>query len=124
VGDLLPIRQGAIYWIDDCPPLDGETAKRRPVIVLSPKSELQMGGAVAVVACSASVTEGQNPDRIPLPNLQDNPRAKTGLPRPCWAVPRWLLAVDDRSRLVDKAGYVSGPLLTRIIEAVLAAGQK
>ncbi len=114
-----PLRQGQVYWVDAFPPPDGVAVKRRPVVVVSPPEVLLRGsGTVLVVAVSASNLESSGEtDRVPLPNRTQNPAARTGLPRPSWAIPRWLLPTD-RERLVDLAGYVSGATLRRILLAV------
>lgn len=117
MGARGPIRQGQVYWLDHCSPLAGDVAKRRPVVVLS-SSEMLSNTAVpvAVVAVSTSV-RSDDETAIALPNRQDTPWAKTGLPKRSWVVPKWYLVVE-RSRLTELAGYVSGDLLGRIILAV------
>jgi mRNA-degrading endonuclease toxin of MazEF toxin-antitoxin module len=110
------IRQGDIFWLDECPPLEGEQTKRRPVIVVSPPEMLKGVGPVLVVATSTTVLVSEM-DRVALPNKQNEPQTKSGLPRPCWAVPRWFLLVE-RTRLTEYAGYVTGDLLRRLTAAV------
>lgn len=112
------IRQGDIYWLDGCAPLAGDVAKRRPVIVISDQAAIDAGEPVLVVAAaSTTVLATSAPDRIALPNLQQNPGCRTGLPKPCWVVPAWYLAVA-RSRLVEKAGALSGAMRARVVRAV------
>jgi len=77
-------RTGQIFWLDGCPPLEGDIAKRRPVIVISPPDRLKTDAPVLVVATSTSVLESEA-DRIKLPSLADQPQTKTGLPKSCWA---------------------------------------
>lgn len=110
------IRTGDIYWLDDCPPLEGNVAKRRPVIVVSPKDRLRDEILVLVVAVSSTALATES-DRIQLPSLADQPQTRTGLSRTCWAVPRWYLVVQ-RDHLRERVGYVQGALLRRIIAAV------
>ena len=110
------IRQGDIFWLNDCPPLAGHVAKRRPVIVISPPGELEAPALVLVVATSSSALANEA-DRIALPNRQEEPQTKTGLPRACWAVPRWYLLVGHE-RLTERIGFLRGSLLTRLLTAV------
>lgn len=113
----MPIRQGEVYWLVDCPPWDGHHEKDRPVIVLSPAAALkQAPDPVLVVACSTTVRETET-DRIRVPSKSDTPTCRTGLTRPSWAVPRWYLVVD-RDRLGKPVGAVTGQLLQRIVLAV------
>ena len=113
------IRQGEVYWLSDCPPLEGEFDKDRPVIVLSTPQELKAGHEeILVVACSTTVFESER-DRIRLPTAADTPHCRSGLTRPSWAVPRWYLLVS-RDRLQRPVGHIRRPLLATIIPAVLA----
>jgi mRNA-degrading endonuclease toxin of MazEF toxin-antitoxin module len=115
------IRQGEVYWLDDCPHLDDTGVKRRPVIVLSPKAQIQASLAdVLCVACSTTISEAET-DRIRLPSKADTPLpfCRTGLTKPCWAVPRWALPVAQY-RLKHPVGHIKNPLLDRIIKAVEA----
>ena len=111
------LQAGQIYWLDDCPPLQGDVAKRRPVIVIRPPDE-PGGEAVALVVATSTTVLASEPDRIALPSRQDEPQSKARLPKKCWAVPRWYLAVK-RESLRDYIGYIHGNLLRRTIEAVL-----
>lgn len=86
-------------------------------MVISPPAHMRAGGDVFVVAISTSVGP-EEWDRVAMPNRQTEPRAKSGLSRPCWAVPRWYLPVR-RSRLTDRAGYIDMVLVEEIYEAVL-----
>lgn len=109
------IRQGDVYWLDDCEPLAGTREKRRPVVVVSTPSQLAGGGDVTVVACTTSPLSSQT-DAVELPNRPRTPQTKSGLPRQTWAVPQWYLSVR-RTRLTDRAGYVTGLPLRRVLEA-------
>ena len=113
------IRQGDVYWLDDCEPLAGTLEKRRPVIVVSTPSQLAGGGDVTVVACTTSPLQSQS-DAIELPNRQRTPQTKSGLPRQTWAVPRWYLTVR-RTRLADRAGYITGLPFRKVLEAFTEA---
>lgn len=112
------IRQGEVYFIENCPPLDDDKDKDRWVVVISPSDELAAGASVVeVVAISASITE-QEADRIPLPNRETTTPCTTGLPRACWAVPRWHFNFN-RYRLMVKTGAVPPEILHDILVAVL-----
>lgn len=112
-----PIRQGDIYWLDDCPPLHGDIAKRRPVVVISPTSVAKSSPEIVVVACTATALPSDT-EAIELPNRQRTPQTRSGLNRPTWAVPEWWLPVP-RDRLTDYAGFLRGDLLRRVVEAVM-----
>jgi len=112
------IFQGDIFWLDNCAPLAGDVAKRRPVIVISEQQAIDAGEPVLVVAAiSTKALSSSAPDRIPLPNLEQNPGCRTGLPKPCWIVPAWYLAVA-RERLTNRAGSLSPNLRKRVAQAV------
>ncbi len=108
-------RQGDIYWLDDCPPLHGDTAKRRPVVVISTEIlQSKTGDQLIVVACTSTVYS-DDVEAIELPNRSQNLGASTGLSKRTWAIPRWRFSVAlDRHRI--RAGYVSGKLLNRIVQ--------
>jgi mRNA-degrading endonuclease toxin of MazEF toxin-antitoxin module len=109
-----PYRQGEIYWLDNCEPLYGDAAKRRPVIVVSTEAmKAQMGGVLVVVACTSTVYP-DNTDAIELPNRTQVPQTYSGLNKRTWAIPNWYLFVKT-DRLKDRAGYISGKLLARVI---------
>ena len=109
-----PVRQGDVYWID-CPPLHGDTAKRRPVVVVSSSQMLQREDPVLVVACTSSVLPS-TPDAVELPNTGRTPQARSGMSRRTWAVPAWWLPVR-RERLTEYAGFIRGEVLARVVTA-------
>jgi hypothetical protein len=88
------------------------------VIVVSGSEALKQQGPVIVVACSTTIRESES-DRIRLPTMADTPTCRTGLPRLCWAVPRWFLVVE-RDRLTDYKGYISGDTLKRVLATYTA----
>jgi mRNA-degrading endonuclease toxin of MazEF toxin-antitoxin module len=110
------IRQGTIFWLDDCPPLDGGKPKRRPVIVVSTREMLARGGPVVVVATSHTVLPSE-PDLVKIPNRQDNRFTTSRLPKRCWAVPRWFLLIEPE-KLTQWAGYITGDVLRQLMAAV------
>lgn len=113
-----PVRQGDIYWLDDCPPLRGDVAKRRPVVVIAPTPHAAIAEELLVVACTSKVLPSDT-DAIELPSREQTPQTRSGLTRRTWAVPRWWLPVR-RERLTNYAGFIRGDLLKRLIAAVLA----
>jgi mRNA-degrading endonuclease toxin of MazEF toxin-antitoxin module len=115
----LPIRQGDIFWLDGCRPLHGDVAKRRPVIVITPTDRLDVAPEVLVVACTSSPLHSDR-SAIELPSRDRMPQTKTGLIRSTWAIPAWMLPVD-RDLLNDRAGYISRPLLKKLLMAVAEA---
>ena len=110
-----PIRQGDVYWVDDFPPLHGDTAKRRPVVVISPTVALRAAEQALVVACTSSALPS-NAEAIELPNTARMPQARSGLNRRTWAIPSWWLPAR-RERLTDYAGFIRGDVLRRVVEA-------
>jgi mRNA-degrading endonuclease toxin of MazEF toxin-antitoxin module len=102
--------------VSEVPPLDGDKAKNRPVVVVSPPVVLKSGGAFVVVACSTTVLESDK-TRIELPNRGDHPQTRTGLTKKTWVVPRWYLAIE-RERLGDYIGHIGGELLRRVVVSV------
>jgi mRNA-degrading endonuclease toxin of MazEF toxin-antitoxin module len=110
------IRQGDIFWLDDCPPLHGDVAKRRPVIVVSPTDLIQTRPNLLVVACTSSSLPSDQ-SAVELPSRERTPQTKTGLNRRSWAVPQWLVPVQ-RELLVHYIGHLGGATLGRILQAV------
>ena len=113
------IRQGDIFWLDDCEPLHGDVAKRRPVVVVSPDEVIAANPDALVVACTSSALPS-DATAIELPSRERTPQAKTGLTRRTWAIPAWLVPVEQRL-LTDRIGFVSGRTLQRLLAAVAAA---
>ena len=115
------IKQGAIYILQPCPPLHGESEKDRPVVVVAVEaSNLE----VLIVAVSSTVSPSIA-DRIALPDRSSQPQTTSGLSKPSWAVPEWYLYIPA-SRLGEKIGYISGVKLREIVKAVqvhIAAGK-
>ena len=85
------------------------------MIVVTPTAFIKRGDPIIVVACSTTIHESEY-DRIRLPSKADTPRCGTGLTKPCWAVPRWFLAVKPE-RLTECVGHVGGPRLREIYVA-------
>ena len=118
------LRQGAIYWVMDCPPLHGTIAAPHAVIVIQPPSKLKDPAApVLCVAISSSVPR-PDASHVPMPNAQQNRPCTTGLTKPCWAVTDWILLVRDRSKLHPYCGHIGGATLRKIVvkatEAIIA----
>ena len=112
-----PIKQGDIFWLDNCRPLHGELAKRRPVIVVSPKQVIERSDELLTVAYTSSVYTSDT-TVVELPSREQTPQTKTGLARRTWAVPAWLLPVQ-RELLTDYVGHVSGATLRKLLNAVI-----
>ena len=113
------IRQGDVYWLDPCPPLDDENEKDRPVVVVDDPKSLAAGGPVIVVACSRQFRKATDPDSVQLPDKGRIPQTKSGLKQPCWAVPRWHFPVD-RERLKEHKGHLTGSVLKAVVAAYAA----
>ena len=108
-------RVGDIHWLDNCEPIRGESAKTRPVVLLtSAEAETAMGGVLAV-ACTSSAYPSDTL-AIELPSHPEG-RVRSGLRKRTWAVPQWTLLIR-RERLGAYVGYISGPLLDRLVKTV------
>ncbi len=116
------IRHGLIVWFDDCPALDDDGVKRRPVVGVDPDVPLADppdDRVAIVVACSASYGPDET-DGVEMPNLATQPQATTGLPNVCWAIPRWFLPVTHETlRRCDYAGTLGGTKLRRLMQNYL-----
>jgi mRNA-degrading endonuclease toxin of MazEF toxin-antitoxin module len=112
------IRQGSVYWLKDCKPLDDENVKDRPVVVVDDYSSISADGPIIVVACSTKCRDSE-PDKIRLPDRGRIPQTKSGLSAPSWAIPRWNFPVE-RSRLTEYKGHLTGSVLKAVIAAYLA----
>jgi len=96
------IRQGEIYWARVVPPR-GEP-KRRPVGVLTHTERVLLDEPIACVAITSAPIDSDDPNLVALPwNAQG--RVGTGLRRPSWAVPNWLLALRP-SDLLEYIGRI------------------
>jgi mRNA-degrading endonuclease toxin of MazEF toxin-antitoxin module len=111
------IRQGSIYWLQNCEPLEDDNTKDRPVIVVDDPASLKMDGPVIVIACSTQNRASES-GTIRLPDRSSIPQAKSGLKRPTWAVPRWHFPVE-RERLSEYKGYLTGNVLKAVLAAYL-----
>ena len=114
-----PIRQGDIFWLDDCEPLHGDVAKRRPVVVITPTHLIEADPTTLVVACTLSALPS-DAAALELPSRDRTPQTRSGLNRRTWAIPAWLLPVEKRL-LSDRIGYLTGPTLRRLLDAVARA---
>ena len=112
------IRLGQIYWVEGIPPLDGDSAKRRPVVVLSPTEMINNDDTSILVV--AVTTTPRDPDKIKLPNLAENSETTTSLPEVCWVIPRWYLH-RSADKLTDYSGYLKGAKLYAVREVVHGA---
>ena len=110
------IRQGDIFWLDNCRPLHGEALKRRPVVVITPDSLLETSPEVLTVACTSTVFPSDT-TAVELPNRERTPQARTKLTKRTWAIPAWLVPVAQEL-LVDYAGHVSGATMRRLLIAI------
>lgn len=88
------------------------------MVVVDDPGSLASGGPVIVVACSTK-PRTSDPDAVPLPDQGRIPQTKSGLKKPCWAIPRWHFPVE-RSRLTEYKGYLTGRVLKQLIAAYLS----
>jgi mRNA-degrading endonuclease toxin of MazEF toxin-antitoxin module len=108
---------GLIVWLDDCPPLDDDKDKRRPIIVVDPNA----AEGVAIVVCCSATAGPKESDSVPLPNLAETPQCRTGLPRPCAAIPRWYLAIEhEKLKRCEYCGSLGGKALKQVLTAYLS----
>ena len=109
-------RMGEIFWLRDCPALEGEGVKDRPVVVIVPPGRDDV--MIVVVACTTRYSPNHE-DAVELPNAQTHPRFTSGLQRHTWAIPKWYFAVKIE-RLGGFVGNISGATLKRVALAVEA----
>ena len=109
------IRQGNVYWLQNCQPLDDDNEKDHPVVLVDDPKTIAAGGPVIVAVCSTK-NRASDPDGIKLPDRSTQPQTKSGLKKPCWAIPRWHFAVE-RDRLDEYIGYLTGGVLHRVLRA-------
>ena len=89
-------------------------AKLRPVIIVSPDTEIRDEGDVRIVAVSTTFKEPLSADQIDLP-WERLGRCATGLARRSVAVCTWLDRLP-RSSIRDVKGFVPAPILLRILQ--------
>jgi hypothetical protein len=87
-------------------------------VVVEEPDTIKAGGPVMVVACSRQKRD-TDPDSVQLPDRSTQPQTKSGLPKPCWAIPRWRFPVEQH-RLNDYKGYLTGTTFRRVLAAYLA----
>jgi mRNA-degrading endonuclease toxin of MazEF toxin-antitoxin module len=114
-------RVGDIYWLENCEPISGSSAKTRPVVVMSSVEAASEMGGFLVVACTSSAYPSHTL-AIELPSHPQG-RVRTGLTKRTWAVPEWSLMVRHE-RLGTYVGYVSGHLLDELVKAFLEEYRK
>jgi mRNA-degrading endonuclease toxin of MazEF toxin-antitoxin module len=109
-------RIGDIYWLENCEPLRGDAAKTRPVVLLTSMEAATVMGGIFAVACTSSAY----PSDVPAIELPSHPqgRVRTGLTKRTWAIPNWSILIR-RERLGSYLGYISGPVLDRLLKAFL-----
>lgn len=112
------LRHGQIYWLDECPALDGSIAKRRPVIVVTPTKVID-AGADPIEIVATTTGEPTDEDRVLIPGQDVDAETPTGLPQTSWALPRWLLRVH-RSNLREYVGRISLAKLDYLWEQIEA----
>jgi len=118
-GKLRKLRMGEVFWLINCPALDDEGTKTRPVVILTPnhsvENELE---PFIVVACTTRFSPNHL-DAILLPNAATHPQTTSGLSRATWAIPKWYLPTT-RQRLGRCIGSISGSTLKKVVLAVEA----
>ena len=115
----MQLRQGEIYWVNDCPPLHGSIAAPHAVIIINPTSQLtDPGHPVHGMVVSSSIPR-PGPGHILMPNTRTHSSCRTGFSKPCWAVTSWILRITDRSKLGARGGYVGGKTLEKVVLAFI-----
>jgi mRNA interferase MazF len=106
------VNRGEVWWVDFGQPFGSEPGYRRPVLILQAdsfnRSRIQ---TVVVVPLSTNTALALAPG-----NVLCRPR-ETGLKKASVANVSQLTVID-RSRLADKAGELSGRLLTQVEDGV------
>ena len=115
-------RQGEVFWLADCPPMDGDRAKGRPVVLIDELGAIRdprVDRLLCVLVTSSASLPGQDDDAVQLPSKATHPCCTSGLTKRSWALPRWFVPVKRRA-LTDLLGYVSGDVLNSLRLAVEA----
>jgi mRNA-degrading endonuclease toxin of MazEF toxin-antitoxin module len=98
---------------------DGKNKKPRPVVIITPDSELPSATSITVVAISTSPALGPIPaSYFELPaklTAHGKGHPVTGLKLRCWAKCDWRCAVE-RSDILYVRGRVPGSILKRMAE--------
>ncbi len=101
---------GQVFWLPNCPALDGIGSKTRPVIIMSPTEKIVAPDADFIVVACTTRHSPNHPDAVLLPNSATHPKTTSGLKAPTWAIPAWHF-LADRSRLGNLIGTISGNTL-------------
>lgn len=122
----MALRQGEIYWVDDCPPLFGTIAAPHAVVILNPTKQLADPKQPVYGMVVSSSIPRVGADHIAMPNKRTHRPCSTCFDRPCWAVADWVLRITDRSKLGARCGHIGGATLTKVVVAftrVVASGR-
>ena len=109
---------GGIYHVRDVKPLHGGEPKGRYVVLITDAVDVLLDEPIAAVACTSSAHAEQIAagEAIPLP-WHHTGRVASGLRRPTWAVPRWMLLLRP-SQLGRQVGHIPSSKLDQIIAAL------
>jgi mRNA-degrading endonuclease toxin of MazEF toxin-antitoxin module len=109
------LRQGGIVLALVSDP-QGQNAKARPLVVISPTQEIASGNSLVAVAITSQFASPLAPDEVALP-YHPGGQAATGLRKPCVAKCSWL-AIIRLQEVLDIKGFVSNERLIAILTAV------
>lgn len=104
------IQQGRVFHLANCPGLHGHKAKPRWVVVAHPPDKIT-DEKILVICCSRSSLSAY---KVPLPNREDDPSCRSGLPHRCSAVcdePKLV----PRSDLDDYRGRLTAVTTNRVV---------
>lgn len=109
------LRQGSIVRASVNDP-QGGNAKLRPLVVLTPTSEIADDALVVAAAITSQFSDPLAEDEVALP-YHPAGRASTGLTKPCVAKCSWLVAIRPAD-VIEQRGFLSTERLTTILTAI------
>jgi mRNA-degrading endonuclease toxin of MazEF toxin-antitoxin module len=110
----LTLHRGDIVIISALPDPRGRNPKDRPAVIVTPSDELDLGGAVAVIAITTTLSDPLPDDHVPL-RWQRPKHPRTGLNARNAVVCHWLTMVEP-DRVERVIGAVNNAELGRIDE--------
>ncbi|MBY0311754.1 MAG: hypothetical protein K2W85_06775 [Phycisphaerales bacterium] len=87
------------------------------MIILNPTQQLKDPKHPVYGMVVSSSIPRPGPDYIAMPNKQTHSPCSTCFDRPCWAVPDWILRINDRSKLGARCGHIGGATLKKAVLA-------
>jgi mRNA-degrading endonuclease toxin of MazEF toxin-antitoxin module len=109
------LRQGGIIQATVSDP-QGGNAKLRPLVIVSPTSDVASAAELVAVAITGRFSEPLATDEVLLP-FHPNGQAKSGLRKACVAKCSWLIKIQPAD-VVKQSGFLGAETLTAILRKV------